>query len=96
MFDATRVCFQQLISVHHELLLLHNTKHEMDDGFHEEMHGPSMVPQHGEGKRVFAQDDLRRLAERDTNTQRALAAAEARRDALQRMALMRDNRDNRR
>ena len=51
--------------------------------FMKEMHGPSMLPQHGEGKRVFAQDDLRRLAERDTDTQRALAAAEARRDALQ-------------
>ena len=55
-----------------------------DDGSHEELHGARMLPQHGEGKRVFAQDDLRRLAERDTDTERALAAAQARRDALQR------------
>ena len=55
-----------------------------DDGSYEELHGTHMLPQHGEGKRVFAQDDLRRLAERDTDTERALAAAEARRDALQR------------
>ena len=54
-----------------------------DDGSYEELHGPRMLPQHGEGKRVFAQDDLRRFAEREADAQLTLAAAEARRDALQ-------------
>ena len=54
-----------------------------DDGSHEELHGARMLPQHGEGKRVFAQDDLRRFAEREADAQLTLAAAEARRDALQ-------------